>query len=86
MEMLRRNFGIAEPVKRQMERKITGAGEWRPMVLGGASGVHRDVLEGRDCEIDWEDVFTGECLSCQGKEVGGESEDAREENQIEFPT
>ncbi|KAF2733150.1 proteasome maturation factor UMP1 [Polyplosphaeria fusca] len=59
MEMLRRQFGIAEPVKRGMELKITQGGEWRPAVLGGASGVHRDILEGRDCEVGWEDVFTG---------------------------
>lgn len=59
MEMLRRQFGIAEPVKRGMELKITGQGEWRPLVLGGASGVHKDILEGRDAEIGWEDVFTG---------------------------
>ncbi|ORY13694.1 integral membrane protein DUF92-domain-containing protein [Clohesyomyces aquaticus] len=59
MEMLRRQFGIAEPVRRGMELKITGAGEWRPQMLGGASGVHRDILEGRDTEIGWEDVFVG---------------------------
>ncbi len=59
MEMLRRQFGIAEPVRRGMEIKIASAGEWRPAVLGGSSGVHRDILEGRDCEVGWEDVFTG---------------------------
>lgn len=59
MEMLRRQFGIAEPIRRGMELKIATAGEWRPAVLGGASGVHRDILEGRDCEIGWEDVFVG---------------------------
>lgn len=61
MEMLRRQFGIAEPVRRGMEIKITREGEWRPAVLGGASGLHRDVLEGRDAEVGWEDVFTGMC-------------------------
>lgn len=61
MEMLRRQFGIAEPVRRGMELKITEAGEWRPAVLGGSSGVHKDILEGRDTEIGWEDVFTGTC-------------------------
>jgi len=61
MESLRRTFGIAEPVRRGMELKIAGAGEWRPQVLGGASGVHSDILAGRDCEIGWEDVFVGEC-------------------------
>ncbi|KAF2002863.1 UMP1-domain-containing protein [Amniculicola lignicola CBS 123094] len=59
MEMLRRQFGIAEPVRRGMELKTVREGEWRPAVLGGASGVHRDILEGRDCEVGWEDVFVG---------------------------
>jgi hypothetical protein len=62
MEMLRRQFGIAEPVRRGMELKIASAGEWRPAALGGSSGVHKDILEGRDCEIGWEDVFTGKLM------------------------
>ncbi|KAH6615235.1 integral membrane protein DUF92-domain-containing protein [Boeremia exigua] len=62
MEMLRRQFGIAEPVRRGMELKIASAGEWRPAALGGSSGVHKDILEGRDCEIGWEDVYTGSVL------------------------
>ena len=60
METLRRTFGLAEPVRRGMELKIAGEGEWRPMVLGGESRVHSDILAGRDCEISWEDVFVGE--------------------------
>ncbi|KAF7196603.1 Proteasome maturation factor UMP1, partial [Pseudocercospora fuligena] len=60
MEMLRRQFGIAEPVKRQMELQIVRAGEWRPAVFGATAGLHADILSGRDCEIGWEDVFTGE--------------------------
>ena len=59
MEMLRRQFGIAEPIRRGMELKTVKEGEWKPAVLGGTAGVHRDILEGRDCEIGWEDVFTG---------------------------
>jgi hypothetical protein len=62
MEMLRRQFGIAEPVRRGMELKIAAAGEWRPAALGGSSSVHKDILEGRDCEIGWEDVFTGKSV------------------------
>ena len=62
MEMLRQRFGIAEPVKRGMELKITREGEWRPQCLGGSSGVHRDILEGRDTEIGWEDVFVGKLM------------------------
>jgi len=66
MEMLRRQFGIAEPVRRGMELAICRSGEWRPSCLGGYAsglgmgGVHSDILAGRDCEIGWEDVFTGE--------------------------
>lgn len=60
MEMLRRQFGIAEPVRRGMELKIAAGGEWRPSVLGGSSSIHQDILSGRDTEIGWEDVFTGE--------------------------
>jgi len=61
MELLRRQFGIAEPVRRGMEMSIVLAGEWRPMSLGCGQGasVHADILAGRDAEIGWEDVFTG---------------------------
>jgi hypothetical protein len=69
MEGLRRTFGIAEPVKRGMELRIAGAGEWRPAVLGGGAGVHSDVLSGRDCEVQWEDVFVGELVLMD--ELGG---------------
>lgn len=60
MTMLRREFGIAEPVRRGMELQICRAGEWRPAVLGREAGVHADVLAGRDLEIGWEDVFRGQ--------------------------
>lgn len=61
MSLLRRQFGIAEPVRRGMELATVKNGEWRPAALGEPSaGVHRQILEGRDCELDWEDVYTGE--------------------------
>ncbi len=62
METLRRAYGVAEPVRRQMELKITRDGQWKPMALGGgaAPSVHEDILAGRDDTITWEDVFTGE--------------------------
>lgn len=64
MSLLRRQFGIAEPVKRQMELSIVRAGEWRPSVLGGhgTAGLHADILSGRDCELGWEDVFEGDVM------------------------
>lgn len=63
METLRRTYGIAEPVRRGMELKITRDGEWRPMALAsGAAGasVHEEILSGRDETITWEDVYTGD--------------------------
>ena len=60
MAGLRRTFGMAEPIRRGMELKLTREGEWRPSVLGGVvPGVHEDILSGRDTTIGWEDVFTG---------------------------
>ncbi|KAJ2905454.1 proteasome maturation factor UMP1-domain-containing protein [Zalerion maritima] len=61
MEMLRRTYGIAEPVRRQMELKIVRAGTWRPVSLGGnVPNLHEEILRGKDATITWEDVFTGE--------------------------
>jgi len=62
MESLRRVYGIGEPVRRGMELRIAGMGEWRPQALGVSAGVHTDILSGRDCEVGWEDVFVGESL------------------------
>ncbi|KAK0665243.1 putative proteasome maturation factor UMP1 [Cercophora samala] len=62
METLRRTYGIAEPVRRGMELKITREGTWKPLCLGGSStpSIHEEILTGRDGIIEWEDVFTGE--------------------------
>ncbi|ROW05521.1 hypothetical protein VSDG_00261 [Cytospora chrysosperma] len=62
MDMLRKAYGIAEPIRRGMELKITHDGEWRPMALGGSSqpSVHEDILRGRDSSVSWEDIYTGE--------------------------
>jgi proteasome maturation protein len=62
MEGLRRTFGMAEPIRRGMELKITREGEWRPAVLGGGleRGVHEDILRGMEAGCSWEDVFKGD--------------------------
>ncbi|KAH9820463.1 20S proteasome maturation protein Ump1, partial [Teratosphaeria destructans] len=62
LNLLRRQFGLAEPVKRAMERQIVGAGEWAPRCLGGGGGahLHEEILAGRDAEVGWEDVFVGD--------------------------
>ena len=62
MEALRRSFGVAEPVRRGMERKLAREGEWRPQALGGSAGVHGEILAGRDTEVAWEDVYRGMSL------------------------
>ncbi|KAJ6139974.1 hypothetical protein N7471_006460 [Penicillium samsonianum] len=66
MEGLRRAYGIAEPVRRGMELKIVRDGTFRPAVLGGMRGgnVHEDILVigGRDSEVQWEDIYTGDDL------------------------
>ncbi|KAF2166087.1 hypothetical protein M409DRAFT_66965 [Zasmidium cellare ATCC 36951] len=75
MSLLRRQFGIAEPVKRQMEASIVRQGEWRPSVLGsGSAGVHGDILAGREAELDWEDVFSGEGEAREGVDFHVEME------------
>ncbi|EFW99127.1 20S proteasome maturation protein [Grosmannia clavigera kw1407] len=69
METLRRAFGVAEPVRRGMELKITREGEWRPQVLRSAGGVgmgqlprsvHEDILMACEATVEWEDVFAGD--------------------------
>jgi len=62
MENLKRIFGVAEPVRRGMEKMIVGA-DFRPAVLGGPSNLHMDILNNRDCSIDWDDVFTGDDMA-----------------------
>ncbi|KAI0482099.1 proteasome maturation factor UMP1-domain-containing protein [Xylariaceae sp. FL0804] len=75
-EQLRRAFGMAEPIRRGMELRTARQGSWRPACLGAANGIggvgsgsgggggggslHEDVLRGRDADVAWEDVFTGE--------------------------
>lgn len=46
-------------------------GDWRPTALGKASGVHEDILSGRDTEIDWEDVYSAEERVGGGEETSG---------------
>ena len=71
--MLRRNYGIAEPLRRGMELKLVrDADTFRPSVLGKASGVHEEILMGRDTEISWEDVYSGQDGAKMVESHGGE--------------
>ena len=73
MNLLRREFGIGEPVRRGMELKIVRQSEWAPAILGAGSKVGEDILKGRDCEIGWEDVYKGDGdgMGERGEGVGG---------------
>lgn len=57
LELLRQTQGPGEPIRRAMEAHIIEKATFVPQVLGGSSGTARDVLSGRDAEIDWEDVY-----------------------------
>jgi proteasome maturation protein len=51
-----------------MELKIVRtADSFRPSVLGRSSGVHEEILTGRDSSVEWEDVYAGQ----DGLAVGG---------------
>ena len=59
--MLRRTFGLAEPLRRGMElHMVRTADSFRPSVLGTPGRLHEDILCGRDGEISWEDVYNGQ--------------------------
>ncbi|KAI5815485.1 hypothetical protein BZA77DRAFT_76584 [Pyronema omphalodes] len=57
MEGLRRLYGAAEPIRREME--VMMCADYKPAQLGGPSNLHKDILENRDCSIQWEDIYTG---------------------------
>lgn len=81
METLRRTYGIAEPVRRGMELKITRDNDsTRPMCLaavsgaGGQTSVSEEILSGRDESITWEDVYTGDEIRAVGVSMQDEIE------------
>lgn len=62
MESLRRTFGLAEPLRREMELKMVREGSWKPLCLGGGleRSIHEDILMGTDTTCQWEDIFKGD--------------------------
>jgi proteasome maturation protein len=57
MATWRHTAGLAGPVWRGIEVQTAKIGEWRPAMLGGGTPVHSDILQGKDWECAWEDVF-----------------------------
>lgn len=39
---------------------VREADGFRPSVLGRPSGVHEEILTGRDSTVEWEDVYAGQ--------------------------
>ncbi|KAG5437461.1 hypothetical protein PCANB_000889 [Pneumocystis canis] len=56
MESLNRIFGMSEPIRRKMELKILDS-EFRPLIFGGRSNIHHDILTGNDSNIDVDEIF-----------------------------
>ncbi|KAK5030374.1 hypothetical protein LTS07_005158 [Exophiala sideris] len=84
MNLLRRNFGIAEPLRRGMELKmVREADSFRPSVLGTASGLHEDILTGRDDSMTWEDVYQGQDGLKLGLNAGGDGHDVKWTEEME---
>ncbi|PRT56350.1 Proteasome maturation factor UMP1 [Wickerhamiella sorbophila] len=57
MEMLRRVYGAAEPIRRAMEQTIIEKSTFVPESVGGSSNLHLNILANRDATIGWEDVY-----------------------------
>ncbi|KIV94036.1 hypothetical protein PV10_05194 [Exophiala mesophila] len=75
MNLMRRNFGLAEPLRRGMELKmVRDADSFRPSVLGAPSRLHDDILTGRDTAMDWEDVYAGQDGLKMGLNQGGDGQ------------
>ncbi|EXJ94437.1 hypothetical protein A1O1_02833 [Capronia coronata CBS 617.96] len=75
MNLLRRNFGIAEPLRRGMELKmVRDADSFRPTVLGAPGRLHEEILTNRDAEVTWEDVYQGQDGLRLGLSGGGDGQ------------
>ncbi|SCU84755.1 LADA_0D03598g1_1 [Lachancea dasiensis] len=59
LEQYRRVFGIAEPMKREMELAIVQNTDFNPLSERAGSGLHQDILLNREACVDWEDVYPG---------------------------
>ncbi|WPK26412.1 hypothetical protein PUMCH_003765 [Australozyma saopauloensis] len=66
LEMYRRVFGAAEPIRRTMELGIVDATDFCPEVMGGPDSMHRDILLNREATVDWEDIYRGGFESGRG--------------------
>lgn len=63
MRSLQNAFGAHEPIRRNMELDLLSAGDMKPMVLGGPSHLHRDILAGNDTSISMGALFSSPSIN-----------------------
>ncbi|EEB09113.1 proteasome maturation factor Ump1 [Schizosaccharomyces japonicus yFS275] len=54
--MMRRIYGIHEPVRREIENKFASQ-DFRPLALGGPTLLHQEILAGKEASVDETDIF-----------------------------
>lgn len=59
MEGFRRTFGSGEPIRRAMELEAVKSTDLKPMILGGPSSIHDDILKNKDNTVTWEEIYPG---------------------------
>lgn len=62
---------------------VREADSFRPSVLGGPSGLHEDILTGRDDSLTWEDVYQGQDGLKLGMNAGGDGQDLKWTEEME---
>ncbi|CCD24237.1 Ump1p NDAI_0C05780 [Naumovozyma dairenensis CBS 421] len=77
LEQYRQIFGIAEPLRREMELSIVEKTDFNPL---NSNSMHRDILLNKDTSVDWEDVYPGGRMA-SGMMIGNDIH-----NQIERKT
>ncbi|CEP61995.1 Ump1p LALA0_S04e05336g [Lachancea lanzarotensis] len=58
LQNYRQVFGLAEPMKREMELAIVRNSDFAPL-SSGTAGMHEDILLNREANVDWEDIYPG---------------------------
>lgn len=60
LQQYRQVFGVAEPLKREMELQIVENTDFNPLAsCANTSSLHRDILLNKEASVDWEDIYPG---------------------------
>lgn len=64
MQQYKQVFGVAEPLRREMELQIVQNSDFNPLSsLTNGSSIHRDILLNKEASVDWEDIYPGTGLT-----------------------